>query len=38
MKKRPARIVRGFSFAPAVARAAYFTRMPGFAPLCGSRM
>lgn len=37
MKKSPARIVRGF-FATAEVRSRYFTRMPGFAPLCGSRM
>lgn len=37
MKKAP-HIVRGFVFAQAAARSAYFTRMPGFAPLCGSRM
>lgn len=37
MKKAP-HDVRGFFFAQAAARSGYFTRMPGFAPLCGSRM
>ncbi|AFQ47440.1 hypothetical protein GEM_0993 [Burkholderia cepacia GG4] len=36
MKKTP-HIVRGF-LRKAAGRVAYFTRMPGFAPLCGSRM